>query len=537
MLSTWAEARAQAEVVDAEGDGGEEQAEQRRDGPVDGVVVQGGLHHLLHCGKQLASLEPVDRIVPEQTDGFVQEGQVSFEDGQLLEVEIDEMRVDVHVLLLFGVEDVVLEREFASGRDRDFGPLMNPDWRSSGLALQLSAIFLFGMDEPSVAGDLKDLFPGDFSFELAMLLDPDEVVGDQRAQAGAVHLSHGGGAARAEVRVAQLSAESQLGLFQHLEEILVVERNVVFVGGSRHHRMPHGCVEQDRCRHEFVEFEHHFIVEEGHVKDKRDFARAFRKVGKIHLIEMGDFSGGRSESQVLGRDLDVVQKIFHDVLVNDAQWETMLMNSLDQFFDPFVFINERAQVVGQVNLDERHVVQGQLLELEEDLIHCFLQLVDAGRVDLGDVDQKLSFLVTLFDVLVDFDDLNLVHGSKDGPHDSSNESQLSFDSMMINWSRDHCESAPVGLVVPHEGISGGVDECGDRWEPLVVLLGRLVHGPQLVLHGCGVLFRFGEVELEPDMHPVHVHGVVSNWLEHHFLGLRLSNDLLTFSFPDIRESD
>ena len=94
MLSTWAEARAQAEVVDAEGDGGEEQAKQRRDGPVDGVVVQGGLHHLLHCGKQLASLEPVDRIVPEQTDGFVQEGQVPFEDGQLLEVEIDEMRVD-----------------------------------------------------------------------------------------------------------------------------------------------------------------------------------------------------------------------------------------------------------------------------------------------------------------------------------------------------------------------------------------------------------------------------------------------------------
>ena len=91
--------------------------------------------------------------------------------------------------------------------------------------------------------------------------------------------------------------------------------------------------------------------------------------------------------------------------------------------------------------------------------------------------------------------------------------------------------------MPHEGISGGVDECGDRWEPLVVLLGRLVHGPQLVLHGCGVLFRFGEVELEPDMHPVHVHGVVSNWLEHHFLGLRLSNDLVTFSFPDIRESD
>ena len=88
----------------------------------------------------------------------------------------------------------------ASGRDRDFGPLMNPDWRSSGLALQLSAIFLFGMDEPSVAGDLKDLFPGDFSFELAMLLDPDEVVGDQRAQAGAVHLSHGGGAAWPEQR-------------------------------------------------------------------------------------------------------------------------------------------------------------------------------------------------------------------------------------------------------------------------------------------------------------------------------------------------
>ena len=120
MLSTWAEARAQAEVVDAEGDGGEEQAEQCRDGPVDGVVVQGGLNHLLHSGKQFASLEPIDRVVPEQTDGFVQEGQVPFEDGQLLEVEIDEMRIDIQILLLFGCSPGVTARIWTGWRLRSF---------------------------------------------------------------------------------------------------------------------------------------------------------------------------------------------------------------------------------------------------------------------------------------------------------------------------------------------------------------------------------------------------------------------------------
>ena len=47
------------------------------------------------------------------------------------------------------------------------------------------------MDEPSVAGDLDDLFLS--SLELAMFLDSREVVTDQRAQAGSVHLGHGGG--------------------------------------------------------------------------------------------------------------------------------------------------------------------------------------------------------------------------------------------------------------------------------------------------------------------------------------------------------
>ena len=52
-------------------------------------------------------------------------------------------------------------------------------------------------------------------------------------------------------------------------------------------------------------------------------------------------------------------------------------------------------------------------------MRSLLQLVDAGRVDAGDVNQGLSFLVPLFDVLVDLDDLDLVHGSEDVADDSS----------------------------------------------------------------------------------------------------------------------
>ena len=60
VFSTGTEARAQTEVVDAESNGGEKKAEQRRDGLIDGVVVQGGLDHLFHSGKQFACFEPVD---------------------------------------------------------------------------------------------------------------------------------------------------------------------------------------------------------------------------------------------------------------------------------------------------------------------------------------------------------------------------------------------------------------------------------------------------------------------------------------------
>ena len=49
------------------------------------------------------------------------------------------------------------------------------------------------MVEPLVAGDLEDLFPGGFCLELAVLLDSGEVVADQRAQEGSVHLGHGSG--------------------------------------------------------------------------------------------------------------------------------------------------------------------------------------------------------------------------------------------------------------------------------------------------------------------------------------------------------
>ena len=71
-------------------------------------------------------------------------------------------------------------------------------------------------------------------------------------------------------------------------------------------------------------------------------------------------------------------------------------------------------------------------------------------------------------------------------------------------------------MLSHESFSGGVNQSGDRWEPLVILLGRFIHGAQLVLNGCGVLVRFGEVEVKPDVHPVHVHGIISDRFEHHF---------------------
>ena len=98
-----------AQTEDAESDGRKIQAEQSRDGPIDWVAVQGGLNHFLHGGKQLANLEPVDQIVWKKTESFVQEGQVHFEDGQLLEVEVDKVRVDVHILLLLIIEDFFLE--------------------------------------------------------------------------------------------------------------------------------------------------------------------------------------------------------------------------------------------------------------------------------------------------------------------------------------------------------------------------------------------------------------------------------------------
>ena len=37
------------------------------------------------------------------------------------------MRIDVQVLLLFGVEDVVLEGQLASERNGNFNPLMDPE--------------------------------------------------------------------------------------------------------------------------------------------------------------------------------------------------------------------------------------------------------------------------------------------------------------------------------------------------------------------------------------------------------------------------
>ena len=51
VFSTGTHARAQMEVVDAESDCSEEKTEHRWDGPINGVVVQGGLNHLFHGGK------------------------------------------------------------------------------------------------------------------------------------------------------------------------------------------------------------------------------------------------------------------------------------------------------------------------------------------------------------------------------------------------------------------------------------------------------------------------------------------------------
>ena len=141
---------------------------------------------------------------------------------------------------------------------------MNLDWRGAGFANHLGAIFFLG--------DLENLFPGGFCFKFAMLLDSREVVSDQRTQAGAVHLGHGRGPARAEVRASQHSAEGQLGLFQHLEDLFLVEGHVILVGCFRHHGVAHGCVELDQSWHILVEFEHHFVVEEWHVKNESDRA-------------------------------------------------------------------------------------------------------------------------------------------------------------------------------------------------------------------------------------------------------------------------
>ena len=48
--------------------------------------------------------------------------------------------------------------------------MMNPDWRGAGFT-NLGAIFFLRVDEPSVAGDLENLFPGGLCLEFAVLLD------------------------------------------------------------------------------------------------------------------------------------------------------------------------------------------------------------------------------------------------------------------------------------------------------------------------------------------------------------------------------
>ena len=96
VFPTGTEARAQMEVVDGETGRCKQQTGQNWDGPVDGVVVLGGVNHFFHGGKKLIGLELVDRIVPEQTDRFIWKSQVYFEDRhrQFLKIEIDKMRID-----------------------------------------------------------------------------------------------------------------------------------------------------------------------------------------------------------------------------------------------------------------------------------------------------------------------------------------------------------------------------------------------------------------------------------------------------------
>ena len=53
------------------------------------------------------------------------------------------------------------------------------------------------MDEPLVARYLEDLYLGDLSLKFAVLLNSGEVLTDQRAQAGSIHLGHAGGPAMA----------------------------------------------------------------------------------------------------------------------------------------------------------------------------------------------------------------------------------------------------------------------------------------------------------------------------------------------------
>ena len=105
-----------------------------------------------------------------------------------------------------------------------------------------------------------------------MFLNSCNIVTDQRAQTGSIHLGHGSGPAMTYVSGSQISAEGQLVFFQHLEDLVIVEGNVVLVGCFWHHIVAHCRVEQDRSRHKLVEFEHHFIVllRFGEVELKRD---------------------------------------------------------------------------------------------------------------------------------------------------------------------------------------------------------------------------------------------------------------------------
>ena len=54
----------------------------------------------------------------------------SLDDGwslQFLEVEIHEVRINVQMVLLLGIEDVVVDWHFASRSDGDFSPLLIPN--------------------------------------------------------------------------------------------------------------------------------------------------------------------------------------------------------------------------------------------------------------------------------------------------------------------------------------------------------------------------------------------------------------------------